>query len=611
MYNFKRHAIQNCLYGVDIDPGACEIAKLRLWLSLIVDEEDIKHIKPLPNLDYKIMQGNSLISEFMGIDLDNDKENNEKEKLFSTNESKELYEMLKVKKDELLNQPNINKKKILKKEIENLIINIFELKLQKQKADYFKKLIEIEEKYERHPVKEEREREIKREKDLLSKETGFNLQEVEKQLRQYTSNRKVRPFFPWKLYFAEVFQDKGGFDVVIANPPYGANIDKMTKIYAKLYPNTTKAFKDIYKIFIELGISKLIAQKGILCYILPNTLLLQPRYKDARKFLLDFKIVEILNLGEGVFEQVVVPTCIIFIQNDNYESNIVKFGDLSYKSKFLGDLSDLSYDKIEQKKYKKTLENVFVTKIRQLNENEEYLENILDFKDAGINYQRVNIGLSEKGKSDLGKRLLYEGNKKNKEDFEYWKGKDISSYFIKPLTNRFVRISSLNNLKNNERVIINKRYFELVPKIIWRQTAYHLIATLDTKGIWFGRSIQAGIIKKDRKKDYDYKYLLSLLNSKYLRYIYALSVKEEGRVFPQIKLSKLKYLPIKKISLSKQKDFINFVDKILSLTQSTEYLQDEFRQKRVKEYAQQINKMVYTLYGLTGEEIDTVENYCK
>ena len=60
-YHFKRHAIQNCLYGVDIDPGAVEIAKLRLWLSLVVDEDDVKQIKPLPNLDYKIVTGNSLL----------------------------------------------------------------------------------------------------------------------------------------------------------------------------------------------------------------------------------------------------------------------------------------------------------------------------------------------------------------------------------------------------------------------------------------------------------------------------------------------------------------------------------------------------------------------
>ncbi len=60
-YHFKRNAIQNCLYGVDIDPGAVEIAKLRLWLSLVVDEEDVRQIKPLPNLDYKIVVGNSLL----------------------------------------------------------------------------------------------------------------------------------------------------------------------------------------------------------------------------------------------------------------------------------------------------------------------------------------------------------------------------------------------------------------------------------------------------------------------------------------------------------------------------------------------------------------------
>jgi hypothetical protein len=60
-YHFKRHAIQNCLYGVDIDAGAVEIAKLRLWLSLVVDEEETKQIKPLPNLDFKIVSGNSLV----------------------------------------------------------------------------------------------------------------------------------------------------------------------------------------------------------------------------------------------------------------------------------------------------------------------------------------------------------------------------------------------------------------------------------------------------------------------------------------------------------------------------------------------------------------------
>jgi hypothetical protein len=68
-YQLKRHAIQHSLYGVDLDPGAVEIAKLRLWLSMVVDEDNISDIQPLPNLDYKIMQGNSLLEEFDGVRL--------------------------------------------------------------------------------------------------------------------------------------------------------------------------------------------------------------------------------------------------------------------------------------------------------------------------------------------------------------------------------------------------------------------------------------------------------------------------------------------------------------------------------------------------------------
>src|SRR5438046_9931496 len=72
-YALKRHAIHHSLYGVDEDPGAVEIAKLRLWLSMVVDEEEISDIKPLPNLDYKIMQGNSLLEEFEGVRLFDEK----------------------------------------------------------------------------------------------------------------------------------------------------------------------------------------------------------------------------------------------------------------------------------------------------------------------------------------------------------------------------------------------------------------------------------------------------------------------------------------------------------------------------------------------------------
>ena len=104
-YDFKRHAIQNCLYGVDVDSGAIEIAKLRLWLSLVVDEEERESIQPLPNLDYKIVCGNSLL----GVN-----------KLFNHEPLKKLEEL----KPLYFNETSAGKKQKHKKQIDDLISQI-------------------------------------------------------------------------------------------------------------------------------------------------------------------------------------------------------------------------------------------------------------------------------------------------------------------------------------------------------------------------------------------------------------------------------------------------------------------------------------------------------
>src|SRR3989338_8789195 len=114
-YNFKRHAIQSCLYGVDIDPGAVEIAKLRLWLSLIVDEEDVKHIKPLPNLDYKIMQGNSLLEEYEGVKLFSDEPETEQTNFMEiVSESERMKKELKDLRDRFFKSAHKSEKDKLK-----------------------------------------------------------------------------------------------------------------------------------------------------------------------------------------------------------------------------------------------------------------------------------------------------------------------------------------------------------------------------------------------------------------------------------------------------------------------------------------------------------------
>ncbi|HDR51012.1 MAG TPA: class I SAM-dependent DNA methyltransferase [Mariniphaga anaerophila] len=317
-YEFKRRCIEHSLYGVDIDPGAVEIAKLRLWLSLVVDEEDIKNIRPLPNLDYRIMQGNSLISEFMGINFDAEPRT---ENSMFKDETAELIEQLQQKKDAFLNESNVTKKARLKEEVEDLLVEIFETKLRTQKADYFNRLKDIENKYAVLPNKAQREELIKQEKGKLYKESGFDLETAEKQLKEFTSGRQVKPFFLWNLYFSEVFHEKGGparssasgggFDVVIANPPYGNIFTKKEKASLRKSFIELQFKIDAYSVFLIKGIS-LNKENGYLIYIIPSTFMDNYFEKNVRKNLLVRNSIEILiELDDSIFESAVVHSMII------------------------------------------------------------------------------------------------------------------------------------------------------------------------------------------------------------------------------------------------------------------------------------------------------------
>lgn len=242
IYGFKRDCIQNSLYGVDLDPGAVEIAKLRLWLSLIVDEDNIKQIKPLPNLDYKIMQGNSLLEEFEGIKLFDEKliaivDNGKDKQIESLKQKqadlqKEYFElhsqnMLTATKQAELNielkktQTQVKKLNQLEKGIvENA--GLFDVNSEaKIKADNLKRLhkefFEANQKSKKDDIKKQIEQ---LEWDLI--EVTLKEQNKVSALMKLEEFKRLntRPFFLWKLNFAEVFEEKGGFDVVIANPPY-------------------------------------------------------------------------------------------------------------------------------------------------------------------------------------------------------------------------------------------------------------------------------------------------------------------------------------------------------------------------------------------------------
>jgi hypothetical protein len=549
-YQLKRHLIEKCIYGVDIQTIATQISKLRFFISLILEQSETNTdpalnygIQPLPNLETKFVTANTLID-------------------------------IREKKVEV--QGDL---------FESSIITIKEELIKIREAHF-----EASSPYKKKVLREQDK--ILREKLIQKlKEFGEATPDNAKQFAEwdpYDQNASASFFDPeW------MFGISDGFDIVIGNPPYGADIDKLVSTFKKMYPQTTKGFNEIYKLFFNRGID-ILKEKGILTYITPNTYLLQPRYKDLRKFLLQYGLDIIINLGENVFDNAVVSTAIILLEKKK-ENSKIKIADLSANSKFLGSLDRIVFLEIVQTTFNETESNVFVMNIREKTENEYSLGEIMDLKDAGFKYQRKNVGLSEKGNNDLAERIFYEGNIKNKEDIPILIGKDINTYYHLEVPNKKLRKEYKNLLKDNESTYYNREIMNSKEKLIWRQTAPYFIGTILKDKIYFGNTIQAGIIKDSFINRVSYEYLCGLLNSKYLRYLYENNVRETGKVFPQVKLEKLRPLPI--IISKNQSSIVNLVNEAIKIKK-------EDSKADITNIENQID--IYKLYGLSYEEIEVI-----
>ena len=353
IYSFKRDAIQYSLYGVDIDPGAVEIAKLRLWLSLVVDEEDIKQIKPLPNLDYKIMQGNSLLEEFEGIQLFDDRllnsyipVNDDQIKKLEARE-KEIQKNLMIyyqrnplwMKNQKIERPTELYQ--LEGELKRVQLAIkdekgvrFQIKDSNQNALFGdeQKARKIWEELQ-SLQKEFFETAQKREKDELKKQVEKlewelieatlkeqNKESSLKKLEQY-KRTNVKPFFLWKLHFSEVFERNGksGFDVVIANPPYIVVSPEELRGFS-----LTEGNHNTYVAFLEKA-QMILHDSGVISYIIPTTWLAGNKFKEFRRFLLDNKSInQIVQLPYDIFKAAYIDSLILIINGKSIKNAMVK-----------------------------------------------------------------------------------------------------------------------------------------------------------------------------------------------------------------------------------------------------------------------------------------------
>ena len=331
----KENIIQNSIYGVDIEKGAVDIARLRFWLSLVVDEE-----KPraLPNLDYKIVVGNSLVSKFEDeiIEIDWEIKEGTQANIFGNQNVLRREDLLKKITAKQLEYFHATDKKQLAAEIRNLKIDILINQLE---------LMINTKGLEKKPTEGGKKASAQMELWLQTQSWKNAITKLQK-LKQ--NNEEPFEHFDWKLDFPEVLNPylvngNGGFDIVIGNPPYiqlQKDGGRLAKEYENQHFQTFERTGDIYSLFYEIGI-KMLKPYGHLCYITSNKWMRAGYGNSTRAFFLQYNPVKLIDLGSGIFESATVDTNILLIQKAPNQKQL-QAADLS-KSKNLADLEKALY----------------------------------------------------------------------------------------------------------------------------------------------------------------------------------------------------------------------------------------------------------------------------
>lgn len=312
-YDLKVNTIKNCIYACDIEPSAVDIAKLRLWLSIVIDDEIAEdagngefdaHTKPrqLPNLDCNIICGNSLIDEFKGVSL--------------------------ITESSLLNNESENKQQtVFQTGVDSMLSKLIEL----QDKLFFTK---------EHEEKEEIKANIQKiYDDIIVEQLQGNEELIEKYFE--CSKQASKPFILWQLYFPRVFRDNSGFDAVIGNPPYGLlnkkqnqNTSIMADEYELKYYKTNKILQpakggmiNIFRLFICKSFG-LLKKDGHLSLIFPMAFMCDLSAFNLRKFVLNENKIDYLeafperdNENKRVFKSAKMSVCILGASRTKVDEN--------------------------------------------------------------------------------------------------------------------------------------------------------------------------------------------------------------------------------------------------------------------------------------------------
>ncbi len=666
LFNLKKDIIENCLFGVDINPNSCEITKLRLWIELLkysyyIFEEgkNTNNLETLPNIDINIKCANSLISRF-NLNDDLKKIPNIKKKI---QEYKDLVAQYK--------DPNpfypLNKQDLINK-IQDLK-NTFSLTLKdpKTKAELEKAIEKHIKKYNFFALDD---------KSLLAgldyfipslfgtpklspkeEEEAFasygRIRALRKKLDDALSGGEYHNAFEWRFEFPEVLDDEGnflGFDCIIGNPPYirQEHIKDLKPLLQKQYQDFYNSSSDIYTYFFALALN-LLKEKGFSAFITSNKYARAKYGAKLREWLLKKTTLASymeLNALKKVFESATVDTSIIsFIKQAPLKESVFKYYEPTENDK--NDLKNTPSLLMRQNAL--STESFIFANTTLLDLRDKIEQSGTPLKDWGIQiYRGILTGCNEafiiptekrdeilKNCDDAQKdeRGMSERERTKELIKPILRGKDIKRYryewadlwVIATFPSLKLDIDDYPSLKTylsqfrpridqsgekGCRKKTSNQWFETQDTIAYHgdfekeKIVYPCIMAKEPCFVYEEKGFYAPAPANIITGDKtEIKYLTALLNSRCI-YFAMRKFYMGGGIEGELKTNNLEKIPIPKITEKNQE----LAGKITALVEQILQAKEKDPKANTQELEKEIDALVYQLYNLTDEEIKTIEN---
>ncbi|MCX6849019.1 MAG: N-6 DNA methylase [Verrucomicrobia bacterium] len=575
----KRRIIQNSIHGVDLDPGAVEIARLRFWLALVVDEEQPR---PLPNLDYKIHRADSLIEYIRGEPVHLGKVSAEDKRTHGA-----IQNLIAAKRC-LFTAQRLPEKRAARFALYRALseVAIAEFTWLRNEmgliADDAERAFQLD-----HGLKEFGHR-----LNLIDSAAKLKAEHQDRRLDELRAwfDDEEKPTFLWQLHFGEVFTN-GGFDIVIANPPYGATLSpEQSKQITSRY-KVVGGSPETFAVFLELG-TLLCRERGQLCFIVPTGWYSAPKSSALRRHLATHTDPDfIVLLPYDVFEDAWVDTTI--------------FG----ASKLQRPLSWPRTNKcaVEIKRFPRKQKRVSLTEFFQetwesdfvswfSNNSDEYLPNASPIGIIAVKRMRqIGQNLSDFADVQRGVTPFHLSKVPQHHNSRPAFNGELRRYRTSHGDPGFIRYDETLAEYKPEKYFVGRRI--LLRELISRQ--FRLQASLVETDFITNKSMQSILVFGSKL---DAWFVLSILNSAALSwYFLAISNVANRDDFPKIVLKETRQLPIPPASA---------VDKarLSHLAEACSAAAQKGDDDTLALHEAEIDQIVYRLFNLTEEEVALIES---